>query len=285
MINFNPYDGDAFKLYKDAVDRKNEGADKTTLLNIEQKVKKSYDSYQIAFSNKNVHLLNKDDSYTQNEKQLLKNLYGSQVKVVKDIRAWIDEHNKRTYLRKCPYCTLGRGNTTEHILPKEAYPEYAIDALNLLPCCSECNSAKGDKVRDDDGNPLIINFYYHKLPEVQYLFVKIFGDEKGCVDFEYYLDNSSHEVEESMFQLILRHFKKLGLIEKYEEEAIANYIEIENGLKRNASECGVKKCLEDLHKNALEDAKEYGRNHWKVILKLALAESEWYAEYLEKQIN
>ena len=88
-----------------------------------------------------------------------------------------------------------------------------------------------------------------------------------------------------MFQLIQSHFEKLGLIEKYEEAAIADYVEIENSLKSSASESGVKKCLEDLRSNTLEDGKEYGSNHWKVILKLALADSEWYAKYLEKQIK
>lgn len=284
MINFKPYDGDAFELYKGAVERKDNGPDKDALLRIEEKVCKSYETYQTAFNDQRVHLLNQDDSYAYDEKQLMKALYGSKAKVVKDIRAWIDGNNKRTYLRKCPYCTISRANTTEHILPKEKYPEYAVNALNLLPCCSDCNSAKGDKVRDEDGNPLIINFYYHRLPNVQYLFVRLFEDENGYIDFEYYLDDSNHEVEESMFRLIQSHFTKLGLLGKFEEEAVCNYTEIENKLKNSASECGVEKCLEDLQKNALEDAKEYGTNHWKVVLKLALAKSKWYAEYLEKQI-
>lgn len=285
MINFTPYDGDSFNLYKDAVDRKRNVADKLKLQNIEKKVKNSYDNYQAAFIDKSVHTLNKDDSYSLDEKDLLKGLYGSSHKVVRDIRAWIDVHNKRTYLRKCPYCTLSRANTTEHILPKDDYPEYAIDALNLLPCCSECNSAKGSKVRDENGNPRIINFYYNMLPETQYLYVRLLEDEKGYIDFEYYLDNPNRQVEEPMFQLIQSHFKIFGLIKSFEEEAIANYVEIENRLKRSASESGVKKCLEDLRSNTLEDAKEYGSNHWKVILKLALADSEWYAKYLEKQIK
>lgn len=284
MINFKPYDGDAFKLYKDAVERKNEGSDKTTLENVEGKVENSYVAYQSAFSGKIVHLLSKDDSYSPDEKYLLKDLYSSKAKVIKDIRKWIDRNNKRTYLRKCPYCTLNRANTTEHILSKDVYPEYAIHALNLLPCCSECNSAKGEKVRDKRGNPLFINFYYHKLPEQQYLYVRLFEDKNGYVDFEYYLDNSKHTVDEYMFQLIQKHFDMLGLLKRFEEEAIANYTEIENQLKMSASKCGVKKCLEDLRNNTLEDAKEYGRNYWKVILKLALAESKWYAGYLAKQI-
>lgn len=195
----------------------------------------------------------------------------------------IDISQRYNFSVKCeiPYCALSRANTTEHILPKDDYPEYAIDALNLLPCCSDCNSAKGSKVRDGNGNPLIINFYYNKLPETQYLYVRLLEDEKGYIDFEYYLDNPNHQVEEPMFQLIKSHFEKLGLIEKYEEEAIANYVEIENSLKSSASESEVKKYLNDLRSNTLEDAKEYGSNHWKVILKLALADSEWYTKYLE----
>lgn len=103
-------------------------------------------------------------------------------------------------------------------------------------------------MRDEDGNPLIINFYYHRLPNVQYLFVRLFEDENGYIDFEYYLDDSNHEVEESMFRLIQNHFTKLRLLGKFEEEAVCNYTEIENKLKNSASECGVEKCLEDLQK-------------------------------------
>jgi len=285
MINFNPYDGEPFELYQGAVERKNEGPDKDVLLRIEEKVCNSYETYQAAFNGGCVHLLDKDDSYAPNERQLLKGLYGSKAKVIKDIRKWIDENNKRTYLRKCPYCTLSRANTTEHVLPKDDYPEYAINALNLLPCCSDCNSIKGEQVRDEDGKPVIINFYYHKLPNVQYLFVRLFEDRNGYVDFKYYLDNSNHEVEVSMFRLIQNHFTTLGLLEKFEEGAISNYTEIENELKNSTSKYGVEKCLKDLRKNALEDAKEYGTNHWKVVLKLALAESDWYAGYLEKIVK
>ena len=63
MINFTPYDGDPFNLYKDAVDRKRDVADKLKLQNIEEKVRLSYDNYQAAFIEKKVHALNKDNSY------------------------------------------------------------------------------------------------------------------------------------------------------------------------------------------------------------------------------
>ena len=283
MINFKHYDGNPFDLYRDAVSRK-KGVDKNNLTEIEDKVNKSYKTYTEAFNHKNVHLLNKDESYSLVQKQALKGLYNSSSTVVKTIREWIDKNNKQTYLRICPYCTISRANTTEHIIPKNDYPEYAINALNLLPCCSECNSAKGENTKDDLGNPLFINFYYDQLPETQYLHVRLKFDKHNVIDFEYYIDNTENKIDEYKFNLIKSHFKRLGLLQKFYEKAIGEYTEIENGLKRNASRLGVTMCLEDLKENALEDAKEYGANHWKVILKLTLAESSEYAMYLEQQI-
>lgn len=86
------------------------------------------------------------------------------------------------------------------------------------------------------------------------------------------------------FRLVLSGDKWMKWISLTKFESSSVYVEIENSLKNSASESGVKKCLEDLRSNTLEDAKEYGSNHWEVTLKLALADSEWYAKYLEKLI-
>lgn len=157
MINFNPYTGDPFELYRNAVEAKKDKEAKESLTLIEKDVKAEYEKYNVAFTQKRVHSLLPATTFTDNNRKLLKGLYGSKKKIVKDIREWIDSHNKRTYLRKCPYCTLSNAGTTEHILPKEKYPEFAINALNLLPCCSICNTKKGEDVTTPDGKPFIIN--------------------------------------------------------------------------------------------------------------------------------
>lgn len=64
-------------------------------------------------------------------------------------------------------------------------------------------------------------------------------------------------MDDSVFKLIQSHFEKLELIEKNEEEAIGNYLEIEKRLNGSASESGVKKYLENLRNNTLGDIKEY----------------------------
>lgn len=283
MINFNSYSGDPFELYKDAVDRKLDGSTKEQLENIEDKVEKSYQKYGTEFKNHQVHLIEEDSSYSDADKDLLQSLYGSKKTVIKEIRQWIDAHNKRTYLRRCPYCTINTANTTEHILPKKKYPEYAIHALNLLPCCSECNSDKGEYVKTDDGKPYIINFYYDILPEKQYLFVDVSMDVNGVPNFDYRLENLNN-IGNDLFDLICRHFRLFGLLERYKTEAINIYTEIENELLEDLEEHDdIDKCLGKLKNKALRDAKEYGRNHWKVVLKIALADSEEYKKYLMKK--
>lgn len=283
MINFNYYTDDAFELYKKAVAAKKDKDGKKTLELIENNIKTDYENYQYNFNRKNVHLLNSNANLSSTDKKLLKQLYGSNKKIIKHIRTWIDNNNKRTYLHKCPYCTINRANTTEHILPKDKYPEYAVDALNLLPCCSECNSLKGENVRNTTNEPLIINFYYNKLPNIQYLFVDLIFDSKGNVDFDYKLENNNN-IDEKMFHLLDSHFSKLNLLQRYKNEAINNYSEIENCILECFNELkDIDKCLNILKKQAYNDATQYGNNHWKVTLKLALANSVEYKEYLKNK--
>lgn len=282
MINFNHYPDDAFELYKKAVERKTDTEGKACLKEIENEVERAYGDYQEAFDDRSVHLLNPRNSISATDKELLLGLYGSDKKVVKGIRAWIDSHNKRTYLRKCPYCAIAPANTTEHILPKEKYPEYAINALNLLPCCSTCNSKKGENVRDDNDKPYIINYYYDRLPNEQYLFVDVSIDAHDCPNFDYRLDNPNGIIDTDKFELIQRHFEKLGLLSRYKTEAINHYAEIENSILEDL-EGGdaIDECLIKLRNTAMRDAVEYGRSHWKVVLKLALADSGEYKEFLK----
>lgn len=259
MINFNHYDGDAFELYKNAVKAKKDQVGKESLTRIEDDVKAEYEIYKDAFSLKKVHTLLPSGKFTDCNRKLLLGLYGSQKKIVKDVRRWIDLHNKRTYLCKCPYCTISPAGTTEHFLPKEKYPEFAVNALNLLPCCSTCNVKKGEKVKTDDGKPYVINFYYDVLPNEQYLFVDI--------------------------KLIERHFEQLGLLGRFKTAAVCDYSEIENSLLENLDEKkDLDLCLRKMRNTALKDAVEYGSNYWKVVLKQALADSDIYKEYLNNKI-
>ena len=42
--------------------------------------------------------------------------------------------------------------------------------------------------------------------------------------------------------------------------------------------------MRKMRNTALKDAVEYGSNHWKVVLKLALADDNIYKEYLDNKL-
>ncbi len=44
---------------------------------------------------------------------------------------------------KCPYCAgIGQVKTLDHYLPKSVYPLHAVNPLNLVPSCRDCNTGK-----------------------------------------------------------------------------------------------------------------------------------------------
>lgn len=284
MINFNYYTGSSFDFYKKAVENKTDKDGKAVLKQMEDRVKGAYELYDNTFEKHNIHTLSPSTSFSENEKAELYGLYGSNKKIVKLIREWLELNNKPTYLKICPYCTLNSANTTEHILPKQKYPEYAVHAKNLLPCCSECNSSKGENVRNEQGKPIILNFYYDILPPVQYLFVIISFDAKGFVDFEYRLENKNG-INAELYDLIVSHYGKLGLPHRFKTRAVSIYTEIENSLIVDAKWQGIDRSLLYLRERTMMDADAYGLNHWKVVLKLALADSKEYKDYLLKKIK
>ena len=281
MRNMKPYDlKEAFEVYKDAVSRKQDGPEKTELNNLEAPIKDCYLNYERHFKQNDLEYMPKARVGIEHRDVLL-GLFGSQTKLVKDFRKRYFEINPQTYNNLCPYCVINSSGTTEHILPKEKYPEYAVNVLNLIPGCGDCNWAKGEKVLDDDGNKLIINFYTDVLPDVQFLFVDI-TEKAGMLRFEYKLSNEGNLINTELFALIERHFDKLHLLKRYDEKAIQEMAEIKNTYRAEDfenedqydvfSKKQVKKC--DL------DVPEYGRNHWKVVLLRACAEGAVFKQFI-----
>lgn len=45
----------------------------------------------------------------------------------------------------CPFCAgLGQVHTLDHYLPKANFPVHSISPANLVPCCRDCNTGKGN---------------------------------------------------------------------------------------------------------------------------------------------
>lgn len=287
MINMKKYAGGKtpYELFSEALDRKNKNSADTIALNENKhKVGIAYRYYERAMYSLNLGLLT-PSRVLSSIKQPLLGMYSPACKLVKDFRTWHFNNNPQTYNNLCPYCTINSANTTEHILPQEVYPEYAANVFNLIPACSECNSYKGDEILDENGQIFTINYYTDTLPDIRYLFAKITSIEGG-VQFEYYLENR-YGVDANLYSLIERHFKRFHLIDRYYNKAVQELSNIKNHFmfEEISSEDDYDRVANKLIRKTNEDAKAYGRNHWKIAMYYDAATSSVFKSYIMTQLH
>lgn len=282
MINLTQDTNDSFSEYKAAVDRKNDDSiEKKELLSIEKPMEDCYINYKQHFDSNNLENLNAA-RVGQQHKDTLLGLYSSNVAIVKNFRKRYFAQNPQTYNNLCPYCTLSEANTTEHILPKEKYPEYAVDTLNLIPACSGCNSKKGDSVIDAiSGKRTTINYYTDTLPQEQYLYMD-FEVSNNNIKATYRLENYANKIDEEMYSLIERHFAKFDLLNRFNIKAIQEIGELINlyVVEGISNEAEYNTFAAKQIRKINMDKPQLGYNHWKVILYQSAATSDVFKNYI-----
>ena len=289
MINMKRYAGGKtpYELFSEAVGRKDKNSADTIALNANKhNVEIAYNDYERAMDNQNLASLS-PSKVLSNIKQPLLGMYSSErkCKLVKDFRTWYFNNNHQTYNDLCPYCTINSADTTEHILPKEMYPEYAVNVFNLIPACQTCNGYKGDDVVDKNGEIFTINFYTDILPDKRYLFANITPNGVR-VQLKYYLHNKDG-IDKNLYALIERHFQRFHLIDRYFSKAIQELSNIENYFKFEEITCEADydKAANKLIRKTDADAKAYGRNHWKIAMYYDAATSPVFKSYIMTQLH
>lgn len=282
MIKIPKYTGSShFQEYKDAVNRC-KGSKKDALKTIEAGMEIIYDEYDKRFNNSDVHNqpLHK---LTATDQEYLRSLYENGNKITelfrKNYNERVKQHNM-LYAYKCPYCTLNEANTLEHILPKQLYPEYAVHAYNLIPCCSKCNTYKGDDIKDVSGTPWTLNFYYHDPDAFQYLEAEFKTDEKGFPSFEYHL-NFPDDCDQLLKKIIENHYKKMHLLDRFKDFAETRYAEEEIRFLCCSS---TEEIVENLSSFISYAGIRYGRNHFYVAMLRCMKSSKEYQSYIAKKI-
>lgn len=175
---------------------------------------------------------------------------------------------------KCPYCMLNRHNSFDHFLSKEIYPEFSIYTPNLIPCCSECNTSKGDRLFDCNQNRIFLHFYFDELPVEKYLYIRLTfdnGDRIPCI--RVYLD-FNFSIHPKLKNLIIHHYESLELLRKYKEsvnERLNTIVsEIHNYCKVGLELKLIVQIIEIRYKTLVD---EYGINFWEACLYEAILNS------------
>ena len=265
MINLKPYDKDCLDFHKTVVSKKNKKKDDP---NYKERLEALSEELEEPFKNY-LNLIDKDGlislttyGYSGQKKADLLSLYRYKSKVLQDLNLILTTKDDRKF-NTCQMCTVEPVGSFDHIVPKEKFPEFVVNPVNLFPCCQKCNGQKGDDWQID-GERAFLNLYYDLLPDIQYLKVKF----NAFPIPTFAIDGTS--VDDEFFRLISSHYQRLDLFKRFRENSNEVIDPLVSYAKHSIPQLGLDRFREIVRKSTDDDRKRYGINHWKSILKLAL---------------
>lgn len=240
----------------------------------ESKIFKRYKEFEDAVTSKKIHELSECEEFKRIKDDLAA-CYSSNI-TLKNVKEKLKQTN-------CPYCGITRPNQWDHYLPSSKFPELFVHALNLVHCCSGCNGIKNNFWIDENKKQrLFIHVYSDAIPDEQYLFATLQqSPESVGVTFEIKKPKSCEN-----WDVIESHYDELSLIENYNKnscEVISTVLDlwvraVKTDIKYGVAAAQLKAKLIDTIKDSRDSLleKNYGRNHWHIILHETLLESEHF---------
>jgi hypothetical protein len=203
----------------------------------------------------------------------LRACYGSTTQPLKDLKKAIVDTQHKRQLKYCPMCGTTLPKTYDHYLPAVYFPEYAVHPQNLVPCCGTCNSIKGDDWLCAAGGRQYLHAYSDVLPNTQIVHVKLhqLPALKG-VGATFSLLRPTG-IPQAQWRLIDSHFRRLHLLDRYDELGNIEIAEILSDSKTYQDEGGPD-VRAFLFGRATDRCGVYGRNHWTTTLMRALAQHQ-----------
>ena len=115
---------------------------------------------------------------------------------------------------KCPLCAYGIPTTLDHFLPKTRYPEFSILPINLLPCCKDCNHAKGEYFTAEE-NQQYLHPYYEDYSSKKWLEARLTYSIDNAPAFTFFVNPESDDLDEPLLSRLIFQFESLNLQERY----------------------------------------------------------------------
>lgn len=282
MKNLNNISTDSLiDWYTTIVENKAPSDVKDYLEQITDEIENRFNEYINKFSS--IDLISIEDSeYPQNHPGLV-SCYKSEGNTLKLLKKTIKDNQDNDLKGLCQYCGILKPKTYDHYLPISIYPEFSALAINLIPCCKDCNGKKKNYWKEN-GNRGIINFYIDNIPNSQFLF----GNVVFVTDIphvQYHLRNPNNNINPSFYNIVLKHYSRLELFELYKEESTEELSEIIRIFKIYLENASLESLRSNLMTDALQLQSQFGINYWRAVLRLTLAESDIFLNYLIEKIT
>ncbi|QNW98737.1 hypothetical protein IC797_03595 [Acinetobacter seifertii] len=175
--------------------------------------------------------------------------------------------------KRCCYCNNHKIEVVDHFLPESKYIFLAVNPINLVPSCEECNDNK-HAYSPDSSKPVLVHPYFDNIDDISWLDVMLServkdeAENKYIYSFEYFVKNldecpiSVERIKKTFAQLKINNnitfdaqnfFNTELVYDLNDPDELGNLSEVDLALH-------FKKKFERLI------IQGYGVNHWKVAL-------------------
>lgn len=246
---------------------------KNNLLDIESQVVSRYSDFEQAITSGTLFHFPEQPSFYPYKEDLL-SCYKNKTIGVKDIFKLIKATQPLRFLSLCPYCGLTMPRTHDHYLPESRFPELAVHALNLIPCCGPCNETKNNYWRNNN-HRIFLHFYSDTIPQTQYINVILTSVDASAVGASFTMRRPDG-IADHIWEILEAHYEKLKLINQYNENAndqISNMLDVCVAHLR----CGGSNLRNFINELLIPEERLYGANHWRVVLMKELATSSVFS--------
>lgn len=174
---------------------------------------------------------------------------------------------------QCPFCGHSNVSTLDHTLPKVQHPALSVTPICLIPCCKDCNHAKGNLVLGSVKEQLL-NAYYDDVENERWLYAEIVeGSPPGA---KFYVE-TPEEMDDVIAYRIANHFGSLELAKLYASQAGRQLQNMKGALTEIYDAAGTAAVRQDLERRAASFT-AISLNSWEGALLEAAASSDWYCD-------
>lgn len=247
-----------------AIRDKKHKATRTHLTASHALIEERYEAHAKAVDNSSLESLTKH-AESLLLKDTLRACYDGTTQPLRQLKQAIKDAQPKRVLKYCPMCGATLPRTFDHYMPAVTFPEFAVHPLNLVPCCSTCNSIKDDDWLSATGKCQFLHAYTDKVPNLQFLKVTLHeAPLLAGVGATFSLERPA-AVSDDLWALIDTHFRRLKLIDRYDERSNDKVSEILSDCREflNAGGQNVKQFLGG---RAKDRSVVYGVNHWIAVL-------------------
>ncbi|GEC80095.1 hypothetical protein [Flavobacterium aquatile] len=234
----------------------------------------AYTLYDDAFAADNLVAMGAHGYAAPPKDDLLK-MYKYKNKPFQKLKTAITTTARKRIINTCQNCTINEINSFDHLLPKDEFPEFAVNPKNLFPSCTQCNGYK-NVVWRHNGSTLFLNLYLDILPIEQYLFVDVTITD--TVDAIFVVDNRNN-INLQTFDLVSSHYRRLHLTDRFRLNRDDVVSELINTIKEMILMLTEQQIREVLINKSNRDRLNLGSNYWKSILAIELINSHAFFEF------